>query len=153
MAWPLNNYWNTNFRASQPGWLRFRYELTTHGPFQARAAAVTGLEASHPVETHPVLAPVTSAEGSLIEVEDPDVLPMHVKGAEDGEGVIVRLQNMAEESRQTRVRLPDSEFESAFHTSTMEQNRQPLQIVEGAALIEIPARGCMTLRLLPRAGG
>src|SRR5579859_362138 len=39
LAWLLNNYWTTNFRASQPGFLRYHYELATHAGFNAIHAA------------------------------------------------------------------------------------------------------------------
>ena len=151
LAWPLNNYWNTNFRVSQPGWLRFRYELTTHGPFEPRAAALAGLEAANPIESHPVLAPAAPRQGRWVEVADPDVLPMHVKCAEDGDGVIVRLQSVTDEPRRTGISLPGRELASAVLTSTMEQNRDPLQIVQNAAQIDLPPRGCATVRLLALA--
>jgi hypothetical protein len=35
----LNNYWTTNFSVSQPGFLRFHYELATHSGFNAINAA------------------------------------------------------------------------------------------------------------------
>ena len=39
LAWLLNNYWTTNFRISQPGFLRFHYELATHTGFNPVEAA------------------------------------------------------------------------------------------------------------------
>ncbi len=35
LAWPLNNYWNTNFPLTQPGKIRLRYGLVTYGVFDA----------------------------------------------------------------------------------------------------------------------
>lgn len=55
LAWPMNTYWDTNFPASQPGFQRFRYELTSRDNFQAEHDLKFGLTAGSPIEYHPVL--------------------------------------------------------------------------------------------------
>jgi len=47
LGWVTNNYWDTNFRASQPGLVRARYHLTPHGGFEEARAHRLGLAAEH----------------------------------------------------------------------------------------------------------
>jgi alpha-mannosidase len=54
LAWPMNNYWNTNFRASQPGFIRLRYELTWLNQFDPAECARFGASCARPVLFHPV---------------------------------------------------------------------------------------------------
>jgi hypothetical protein len=53
VAWPMNNYWNTNFRASQPGFIRLRYELTMLERYNPGACADFGSSCADPVVYHP----------------------------------------------------------------------------------------------------
>ena len=146
LAWPMNNYWNTNFRASQPGWQRFRYELTTHGPFDAARAAATGWEACSTVEVHPVLTAPTPLEQRLVEVEGAGVLPLAVKDAGNG-GIIVRLANISTTSAQACVRLSGKNVAEAFRTNTLEEDRQSLPVREGWAVMEMPPRSVAAIHL------
>ena len=53
LAWPLNNYWNTNFPRSQPGPIRLRYGLLTHGTFDAGEASRQAISFAQPIIAHP----------------------------------------------------------------------------------------------------
>lgn len=85
LGWVTNNYWETNFRAHQPGVVRARYWLRPHeGPFCAAEAHRFGLEASHP----PLLQALTEsaapgvplpALGSLLDLPAPPAVVVHVK--------------------------------------------------------------------------
>jgi hypothetical protein len=146
LAWPMNNYWNTNFRASQPGWQRFRYELTTHGPFDAARAAMAGWEACSTVEVHPVLTAPTPLEKRLVEVDGAGVLPLAIKDAGNG-GIIVRLANISTTSAQARVRLSGKNVAEAFRTNTLEEDRQSLPVREGWAVMEMAPRSVAAIHL------
>jgi len=56
VAWPMNNYWNTNFRASQPGFIRLRYEMTVMHRLDPVACAQFGSSCNTPVIWHPSAA-------------------------------------------------------------------------------------------------
>jgi len=53
LAWPLNNYWHTNFPLTQPGRISLRYGLLTHGPFDATEAQRQAAAFAQPVLVHP----------------------------------------------------------------------------------------------------
>jgi hypothetical protein len=54
LAWPMNNYWNTNFRAAQPGFLRLRWELSYMEKFDADNCVRFGVSSACPVVWHPI---------------------------------------------------------------------------------------------------
>ena len=49
LAWPMNNYWNTNFPRVQPGPVRFQYAFSAHGAFDPATAAAEGRAVGAPV--------------------------------------------------------------------------------------------------------
>jgi hypothetical protein len=60
----MNNYWNTNFRASQPGLIRLRYEMAFREQYDPDACARFGSSCSTPVIFHPIAGSV-SQPGAL----------------------------------------------------------------------------------------
>jgi hypothetical protein len=60
LAWPINNYWNTNFRVSQPGHIRLNYELAWFEQFEPANCSRFGSSCLRPPLWHPV-AQVASA--------------------------------------------------------------------------------------------
>ena len=53
LAWPMNNYWNTNFPLLQPGRHSFRYGLMTHAGFDGRQALDAASVFANPIIAHP----------------------------------------------------------------------------------------------------
>jgi hypothetical protein len=54
LAWSMNNCRNTNFRATQPGFLRLRWELSCMERFDAGDCASFGVSSACPVAWHPL---------------------------------------------------------------------------------------------------
>ncbi|MFN8652072.1 MAG: glycoside hydrolase family 38 C-terminal domain-containing protein [Gemmatimonadales bacterium] len=48
VAYAMNNYWHTNFKADQPGPVTFRVTVVPHGPWDAAAVTHWGRDASEP---------------------------------------------------------------------------------------------------------
>lgn len=105
LAWPANNYWMTNFRASQPGPARVRYELVTHGAYDPVRSTQIGLEAATDVEVHPVVGDAAPRVARLVEVEGRGVAALHVWPHESG-AVQALLANVTNKPTEATVTLP-----------------------------------------------
>jgi hypothetical protein len=125
LGWPLNNYWDTNFPASQPGFKRFRYELTSAPCFDAAAAMRFGLAAATPVEYHPVLNSAAVTDGPLFEMDNAEVLLTALRRAMDGTGFFVHLTNPSGQPQPVRLKLPVP-WDKAFHSNALEESLTPI---------------------------
>ena len=133
LGWPLNNYWDTNFPASQPGFKRFRYELTSARAFDPAVAMSFGLAAATPVEYHPVLSRPAITEGRLIETNNPNVSLTSLRRTMDGTAVLLHLTNPTATPQSIRLN-PKLPFHQAFISNPLEE---PLTPVGGDAAIEL----------------
>lgn len=88
LGWVTTNYYNTNFRANQPGRVRARYHIQPHDGFDEARAHRVGQAAEH-VEplTQPLTEPPTGRDldptGQLLEFPDPPVLAVSVRPDRD----------------------------------------------------------------------
>lgn len=166
LAWPLNNYWNTNFPLSQPGVIRLRYFFLTSGSFDAARSMARAQELIHAPLVHPAFAAEGAAEGGrasnghtsdgrapgregrlLLVDAPPAVLVNHVKRAEDGRGVVVRLINLGTAETVARIRPGSAPAVRGWACGTLEDDRLELPVVNGMALITLPPRLLMLARL------
>ena len=110
-AYIMNNYWHTNYKASQGGPFVFRFTLTSHrGAFSKREALVQGWEmfcppvARHGQDGRRPLLPAAAKE--LLTVEPAGLPLLAFKPAEDGAGYILRLWDLAGNGGQAILTLP-----------------------------------------------
>ena len=139
LAWLLNNYWSTNFRVSQPGFLRYHYELSTHAGFDPVAAARLAAFARGPLNAHPSVTAARPETITLAAVEGDDLIITAVQRQADG--ACVWLQNLSSEPRRATLRLPQTRIRSAARCDTLGQPGAALPVSEGALSLDVPARG------------
>ncbi len=148
LAWPMNNMFDTNFRASQPGFIHLRFGLRTSGAFDAADT----LRAAQQFATQPIAHPVNNlpdvTAGSLVALIGDDVHLMHVKPSDDGRSVIVRLQNVGGTPTVARVKLAGAAVTRACEATILEVDGDALNVVDGYAEIELTPRRITTLRLM-----
>jgi hypothetical protein len=159
LGWITNNYWETNFRANQPGVVHARYRLAPHrGGFNEAQAHRFGLEAAHaqPLLQHmgePVAdPPVWPASGSLLRLPEtaaPDspILTLHVKPAEHPPGVIVRLLNASDTEQQARLGSGLVRILTAEVCDLVEQPLHEIEVRDGVVSLNIPPRRVVTVHL------
>ncbi len=148
LAWPMNNYWNTNFPRVQPGQVEFRYVLETHGAFRPAHAAAHGRAVATPVFAHPLHHGAPMADGQLMVVSGDDVQLLHVKPADDARGLIIRLVNLGDQSTSARVRPGNASVTAAWLSDVLEQDQAPLTVDAGAVVLTLQPQQITTLRVL-----
>jgi hypothetical protein len=152
LAWPLNNYWETNFRASQPGIVEFRYSFISHGKFDPTRATLEGQQICNPPITHLVLDDATSRQGQFIEVQGDKVVVTYLKPAEDRQGIIARVINLSDKPVSAKLALPGNNLTKAWLCGTLEDNRTKLTLTGGVAACELQPRRITTIRLVGKLG-
>ncbi len=110
-AYVMNNYWYTNYKASQGGRQVFRFSLTSaRGGFSKRDAVVRGWEMYSPTVAQSgggPLKPVRSAPaGSLVGVEPAGLPLMAFKQAEDENGFVFRVCDFSGVGGKLKLTLP-----------------------------------------------
>ncbi len=148
-SWAMNNYWFTNFVASQRGQFVFRYAVAG-GECAASDAAANrfGREICSPLKA---TVAVGRGQGprrrSFIRVEPAEVAIVAVKEAEkEPRGLVVRLRNLSDEPRKAAIVLgPPLAPRSAVRAGILEDPREELPLEGGAARFEVGPRGLATV--------
>jgi alpha-mannosidase len=154
-SWLMNNYWGTNFPAWQGGDFTFRYAITSNAQFNPLSLTRFGLEALTPLERDDVPGTQDSSllpnqEASLLEVGNPGVTLMTWKRAEDGDGTILRLQDMTGEASNIKLRTPFLMLDRAWLCNLLEDNQAEIKIQGDDFSVPIKPFQVLTLRLHTR---
>ena len=138
LAWPMNNYWNTNFRASQPGYTQLRYVIASHGAFDPAESARVASEAQAEIEWQPVANIPGKKNGRFATVNGDGVLLLgaSVRKRE----IILRLQNVRTEPVKTVVRLPGQAIVQARRVDPTGRKLDNPDVRDGALHVAIPPR-------------
>lgn len=147
LAWPLNNYWETNFRASQPGLVRLRYTFRTFDAFDPAQSALEGQQTRNPPMTHLVMDNAKPRAGRFLEVRGRNMVVTHAKPAEDGQGIIARLINLDSGVSSARLTLPGYSVGGAWACGTLEDRLSALSRSDGWAECELQPGQLTTVRL------
>jgi hypothetical protein len=144
LAWPLNNYWDTNFRPAQPGYIELEYHLTTFARFDAAALKKEADGRKAGLEVHPALAMPPVREGRWLEISEESVHLLHARRAE-GEGIILRLVNYAERERETTLAMEG--IISAERVTILEEPLEELPVEGGSVVLTLPPRAIVSLKV------
>lgn len=152
LAWMTNNYWQTNFRASQPGPVRARFVLRPYaGGFVAARAHRLGDESAMPVVFQHMGEPPTGdllpSEGSLLRFPEPPVLLVSCR-ADGDESVLVRLYNQGTSDQVARIAPGLIGIARAAATNVLGGLQAVLPLdADGGVSVHVPARRMAALRL------
>jgi hypothetical protein len=157
-AYAMNNYWHTNYAARQggggPATFRFRLSLALPGdpaePVRRGWAACDPLYVS-PSYDNRVPGPLISKDRALF-LADKGVLVVGAKPADDGEGAIVKLLDVAGQARSVGVWPAAYSFRQARRTNLVEMNGDAVAVTgDGKAAVDLPAWGVAAVRLFTPA--
>jgi alpha-mannosidase len=148
MSWALNNHWMVNFKASQGGEIPLRYRLTTHeGPCSDVRAARFGREQATPVIVLRGLQRTAERSGQFLQVEEGSVQLIHMKPADFGDGIILRLQNMEAMAQSVHLRFAGPMPKHACLTSPDERDLNSMALSGTNLTVELGPRAIQSLRV------
>ena len=154
LAWVTNNYWMTNFRAHQPGQVRARFCLLPYaGPFDEVRAHRFGAESAlaQPIAQSLGESPAVGSHlpptGSLLHLPQGDVLTLHIKHADQGNQMVLRLYNPTGQEQEAEVGSGLLQIWSAELCDLFENAIRQVDVEEGTVRLKIQARELVVLRL------
>jgi hypothetical protein len=155
-SYVMNNYWHTNYVAAQGGAFTFRYVLTSGSNLQPGQLSRLGWEEMTPLETNEIVQndkevspprPLDKAQGSFLQVNQPNVVLVNWKTAEDGKGSILRFLELAGETSEVSVQIPILQVKAAWRCTAMEEDQDPLSTVEHGLTFSIKPFQIVTVRV------
>lgn len=151
-AYAFNNYWFTNYKASQDGPLTFRFSITSDARIDDARAKRFG------ESVHSPLVCKWGGEGrgasggvsrSFVEIGGENVVLQAMKPARFAEGTVIRLREMAGRTGPARLTLRGIAFKRAYLSNLAEDKLHELPARGGR--IEVPCRALgLTTVLLER---
>jgi alpha-mannosidase len=155
-AYAMNNYWHTNYAASQEGPATFRFRISLLAPGDAAEPVRRGWAACEPLYvsqsyTNATPGPLITKDRALL-LTDKNVMVVGAKAADDGDGVIVKLLDVAGQAHSVGVWPAAYAFKTARHTNIVEQNGDAITVgADGRASVDLTAWGIAAVRLSPPA--
>lgn len=153
-AYAMNNYWHTNYAASQGGAATFRFRLSLLAPGGGDAAEPVrrGWAACDPLYVSPPFTNETPgpliAKDRALFYADKGAMIVGAKPADDGEGVIVKLLDVSGQARGVGVWPAAYAFKLARRTTLVEHNGDAIPVAgDGRASIDLAAWGVGAARL------
>lgn len=158
-SYAMNNYWFTNYKASQGGDFEFRYFITSERTMSDAALARFDAETRSPlvaydfyntgnVRLEAAKKRMPLGEGSFFKIDAPNAQVTAFKEAEDGNGVILRLRETAGQSGTARLESPVFPVARAYLANGVEDNIAPLRLNGQGLVIPLKPHQFATVRLV-----
>ncbi len=131
-SWVLNNYWTTNFRASQEGEMKWSYFITSSKDNSNAFATRFGWASRVPLLTRVLPAGKEEAEittQSLIDIGISNILLVSAKPAQDGNGIILHLRETKGEKAVININkiVNPNNFSSVSEVNVLEEELKKIK--------------------------
>ena len=158
-AYPINNYWFTNYRASQGGDMTFRFFVSTGRTLNQSALGAFSGDTRNPliaynyydtgnVKLEAAKRPMPAPEGQFLKLAAGGHASITAfKQAEDGNGYIVRIRETGGESGSVSLECPARPITAAWLTNGVEENSRALPISKNKVELALKPYTFVTLRL------
>lgn len=155
-SYAMNNYWHTNYRAGQGGDFTFRYAISSAPQLDEGALSRLSLAELRPMEVNYVVGqdkvgdpprPLPAGGLGFIETTGQDLALVTWKRAEDGNGMLLRMQEIAGKPSNTAVRFTQLHINSAHLCSGVEEDVRDLPVENNAIALSLKPFEVLTLRV------
>lgn len=150
-SWVMNNFWDTNFQRDQPGYVNFKYSISTNNDANYEKTSRFGWEISNPLQATVIKEKQSDSSGastgSYVSINQNNVQMSTMKTSEsNGEGMIVRFHEIAGKDTKTTVTMPFANIKSVIATDIIENDKENISN-SNSFTFDIPAYGFATFRI------
>ena len=151
-SWIMNNYWGTNFVPWQGGDFEFRYTITSGRSFDPEQLTRFAREQMTPLEITPVGGLIIQphppkSEVSFLSIDNPSLAIVTWKIAEDGDGTILRLQNISSQPGSAKISSEITHLAAAWRCNLIEDNQSSIPVKNAGIAVAFGPYEILTLRL------
>ena len=157
-SYAMNNYWHTNYRASQGGHFRFRYVVTSAGETDPPSLSRMGWLESTPIESDQIRSQdkaldlprsLDGRQESFVSIDDSDIVLDTWKPAEDTNGTILRLIDLGGKARDVKFEVPLVSLVHVVMTDAVERDLKEISL-DGphAFTVSVTPHQILTLRMV-----
>lgn len=152
----MSNYWEVNWPAGQGGNYTFRYVLTSGRNLSSGILSRLGWEEMSPIEVNEIKSqdkainpprPLDSAKSSFLQVDQPNVVLVNWKRAEDDQGTVLRFVEVDGQRSKVTVQMPILDLQNAWICTAMEKNQHPLTVSGNRLEFSIKPFEIVTIRV------
>jgi hypothetical protein len=151
-SWIMSNYWDTNFASSQGGDLEFHYAFASMPEFSPARLTQMGWETMTHLEADPVHASSSASAlptdaASFLSIDRPETIVTTWKLAEDGDGSIVRLEDVSGNAGSVHIASHYFHVTHAWLCNVLEDKQSALEVDSDGIRVNVPAFGIVTVRM------
>lgn len=148
----MNNYWYTNFKASQSGKMTFHYSITS---FPGKPTATIGSTFFQQCFNMPMASHFTQCKTgclpaknfSFLSIDKKNVNVLAVKKAEMDNSFIIRLQEIEGKNTWFKIMMPHLKIEKAILVDIAENNLTQLSVRDNVINHQIKHSEILTLKI------
>lgn len=152
-SWIMNNYWYTNFKASQGGEIIFRYSITSYkGKIDNSKISLFAQECNNslialPIKQNP--KGILPKKGcSFLSLDKKNVCLLALKKSEDGKGIIIRLQKISGKDTLLTLTFPYFSSFKVYLSTITEEEIKPLPINKNKLEVFIGKFEIVTIKVI-----
>lgn len=135
LAWPMNNYWSTNFAASQEGKISLHYEMDVFEQFDEREMYRFGVQAAAPCVIGAAIECREEKSRELVHCESETSAPVFIRPQYRQDGWMIAVKNFTKGEGKCCILVPEREILSAALTDI--QGNVTEELLVGDNRIEI----------------
>lgn len=147
LAWPLNNYWDTNFAASQDGRLSFHYELSPFASFDRVEAYKAGLLASSPLAVGAAIECREASQQIFLHCDSQTAFPIFLRPQYDTEGILIAVKDYSGQENSCTLTFPEKTLSFAAITDIQGNPRKKLSADGNQVIVPVSANAIVYLKL------
>jgi glycosyl hydrolase family 38 len=136
-SWVLNNYWTTNFKASQEGEMRWKYSISSSADTSNANASRFGWGKRIPFLSRVLPAGNKKADifsQSLLQIDHPNILLISARPSLDGKGIILHLRETQGERAEIGLeKITTKNYPSAIEVNVLEEE---INKIDGQLILE-----------------